>query len=73
VAPTKRTIADNAAPLRYGNPLVFFDPKEERRLLWKIDLYIIPTVALLYLFCFIDRANVGMSKSTLPMHLSPTT
>lgn len=26
----------------------------------KIDLYIVPTVALLYLFCFIDRANIGM-------------
>lgn len=25
----------------------------------KIDLYIVPTVALLYLFCFIDRANIG--------------
>jgi MFS family permease len=30
--------------------------------LWKIDLYIVPTVALLYLFCFIDRANVGNAK-----------
>jgi hypothetical protein len=27
----------------------------------KIDLYIIPTVALLYMFCFIDRANIGQS------------
>lgn len=29
---------------------------------WKIDLYIIPTVALLYLFCFIDRANIGNAR-----------
>ena len=29
---------------------------------WKIDLYIVPTVALLYLFCFIDRANIGNAK-----------
>ena len=36
-----------------------FDPAAESRLRWKIDLYIIPTVALLYLFCFIDRANIG--------------
>lgn len=28
----------------------------------KIDLYIIPTVALLYLFCFIDRANIGNAR-----------
>jgi hypothetical protein len=45
--------------LRYGNALVEFDPAAEARLRWKIDLYIIPTVSLLYLFCFIDRANIG--------------
>jgi len=31
----------------------------ERRLRNKIDLHIVPLVALLYLFCFIDRANIG--------------
>lgn len=35
--------------------------KAERRLVRKIGLYIVPTVALLYLFCFIDRANMGRS------------
>jgi len=45
--------------LSYGVPLVQFDAALERKLLWKIDLYIVPTVALLYLFCFIDRANIG--------------
>ncbi|KAK4452643.1 major facilitator superfamily domain-containing protein [Podospora aff. communis PSN243] len=28
----------------------------------RIDLYIVPTVSLLYLFCFIDRANIGNAK-----------
>jgi hypothetical protein len=46
--------------LRYGHSLVHFDPVAERKLLWKIDLYIVPTVSLLYLFCFIDRANIGI-------------
>lgn len=39
-----------------------FDPAAEARLRWKIDLYIVPTVSLLYLFCFIDRANIGNAK-----------
>ena len=39
-----------------------FDPEAERRLRMKIDLCIVPTVALLYLFCFIDRANIGASS-----------
>ena len=47
---------------RYGQSLVLFDPKEEARLRLKIDLYIVPTVALLYLFCFIDRANIGNAR-----------
>ncbi|KAE9986321.1 hypothetical protein EG328_006053 [Venturia inaequalis] len=47
---------------KYGNALVHFDPAAESRLRWKIDLYIVPTVSLLYLFCFIDRANIGNAK-----------
>ncbi|KGO74106.1 Major facilitator superfamily domain, general substrate transporter [Penicillium italicum] len=46
----------------HGQPLVEFDKASESRLRLKIDLYIIPTVAIMYLFCFIDRANVGNAK-----------
>ncbi|KAK0615671.1 major facilitator superfamily domain-containing protein [Bombardia bombarda] len=52
----------HAATDKHGQPLVQFDPKAEARLRWKIDLYVIPTVAILYLFCFIDRANIGNAK-----------
>ncbi|KAJ4287432.1 hypothetical protein N0V88_007705 [Collariella sp. IMI 366227] len=38
------------------------DPKAEARLCRKLDLYIVPTVSLLYLFCFIDRANIGNAR-----------
>ncbi|KAJ5462218.1 hypothetical protein N7530_010423 [Penicillium desertorum] len=51
-----------AATDQYGHALVEFDHSAERRLRLKIDLYIVPTVALLYLFCFIDRANIGNAK-----------
>jgi hypothetical protein len=44
---------------KFGNSLLTFDKNAEARLRLKIDLYIIPTVAILYLFCFIDRANIG--------------
>ena len=44
---------------RYGRSLVHFDAAAEARLRMKIDMFIIPTIALLYLFCFIDRANIG--------------
>ncbi|KAF2135986.1 uncharacterized protein K452DRAFT_303143 [Aplosporella prunicola CBS 121167] len=47
---------------QYGNALVDFDRAAEARLRLKIDLNVVPTVALLYLFCFIDRANIGNAK-----------
>jgi hypothetical protein len=34
----------------------------ERRLRWKIDLYIVPIVALLYALCTIDRVNIGNAR-----------
>ncbi|KAJ5458673.1 hypothetical protein N7475_010061 [Penicillium sp. IBT 31633x] len=52
----------HAATDQYGHALVELDRAAERRLRTKIDLYIVPTVALLYLFCFIDRANIGNAK-----------
>ena len=60
----------HAATDIHGNSLIEFDPEAEKRLRRKMDWYIVPTVALLYLFCFIDRANIGtyeiMVCSTIP-------
>ncbi|PWY98225.1 MFS general substrate transporter [Testicularia cyperi] len=39
-----------------------FDPKVVARIRRKIDFAIVPIVALLYLFCFIDRANIGNAR-----------
>jgi hypothetical protein len=33
--------------------------RAERRLRRKTGLFVMPTVVLLYLMCFIDRANIG--------------
>lgn len=52
----------HAATDNLGRSLLTFDKAAEFRLRLKIDLYIIPTVAILYLFCFIDRANIGNAR-----------
>ncbi|KAH6999449.1 retrograde regulation protein 2 [Ilyonectria destructans] len=52
------TLATN----QYGESLIIFDKAAETRLRRKIDLHVIPTVSLLYLFCFIDRANIGNAR-----------
>ena len=36
-----------------------FDKGAERRLRTKIDLHLVPVMCLIYLFAFIDRANIG--------------
>ena len=48
-----------AATDKFGRPLIVIDPVAERKLRLKLDLFIVPPVAILYLFCFIDRANIG--------------
>jgi hypothetical protein len=32
---------------------------KERKLRTKIDVCVVPTVTLLYLMCYVDRANIG--------------
>ncbi|KAG5990267.1 hypothetical protein E4U54_004142 [Claviceps lovelessii] len=34
----------------------------ERKLLWKLDLTLMPWLCLLYLICFLDRTNIGNAK-----------
>ncbi|GAA5873025.1 hypothetical protein JCM16303_006918 [Sporobolomyces ruberrimus] len=54
--------AGHVATDKYGNPLITIDQAAEKRLLRKLDLILIPPVALIYLFCFIDRANIGNAR-----------
>lgn len=43
----------------HGQPLIQLDPRAESRLRRKLDLMVVPMVALLYLFASIDRSNIG--------------
>lgn len=45
----RRVVVLQLTSRSYGHALMTFDPKAESRLRLKIDLYIVPTVALLYL------------------------
>ncbi|GAA5890625.1 hypothetical protein JCM8208_004939 [Rhodotorula glutinis] len=51
-----------ATDIKDGRALFVVDEAAERALRRKIDIRILPTVALLYLFCFIDRANIGNAR-----------
>lgn len=49
----------HAATDKLGYALISIDPKASARLRLKLDLYLLPTLFFLYLFCFVDRANIG--------------
>ncbi|KUJ08741.1 MFS general substrate transporter [Mollisia scopiformis] len=36
--------------------------EDERRIRWRMDVRMIPTVLMLYLMCFIDRSNIGNAR-----------
>lgn len=55
-----------------SEPDNFYDPDaglteeqkliEDRKLMWKVDLALMPWLCLLYLVCFLDRTNIGNAK-----------
>lgn len=53
-------VNDNASPVESGVLQdVHIDPKEEKKLLGKLDIFLVPIIMLVYLSCFLDRSNIG--------------
>jgi hypothetical protein len=42
----------------------YVDPVKEVKLLAKLDLAFTPVIMLVYLSCFLDRSNIGLSYSS---------
>lgn len=55
---------ENAASPRgsVGDAATAFSPAMQKRVLRKMDLRLIPMLALLYLLAFLDRGNIGNAK-----------
>lgn len=51
-------VPDPPPPLNREVPMT----PEEKQLLWKQDVRIIPLSAAIYFLCFLDRANIGNAK-----------
>ncbi|KAL4782701.1 histidine phosphatase superfamily [Aspergillus varians] len=45
-----------------GSDTAAIDEKAEKKLIRKMDMYILPFVVLLYLFSFLDRVNIGNAR-----------
>ena len=51
------------SPVEDGNgvstsPKTTFSNAERRKLYWRVDMWVVPITTVLYLFSFIDRANI---------------
>jgi hypothetical protein len=46
-----------------GEILTTIDPKAERALVWKLDLRVLPVLAVMYLFNSLDKSNLGNAKT----------
>ncbi|RFU35367.1 hypothetical protein B7463_g954, partial [Scytalidium lignicola] len=46
----------------FDDPNYVIDPAVEKRLLWKMDLHIVPPLFVLFLMAFLDRVNIGNAK-----------
>jgi hypothetical protein len=38
---------------------IYIDPQKERKLLWKIDGFLVPLLTLAFLSAYLDRSNIG--------------
>lgn len=38
------------------------DRAAEKRLLWKLDLHVLPMISFLYMLAFVDRINIGNAR-----------
>ncbi|PGG99779.1 hypothetical protein GX51_06151 [Blastomyces parvus] len=54
--PAATSLASTEKPTNAGEKI---DPKAEQRLLWKLDLHIVPILFIVYFCAFLDRINVG--------------
>lgn len=41
---------------------VTLDPGQEKRLLRKLDIHVLPMISVLYMLAFVDRINIGNAK-----------
>ena len=49
--------------IRRVSASIAIEPAAEKRLVWKFDLRILPTLAVMYLFNSLDKSNLGNAKT----------
>lgn len=55
------SITGHELPAMY-RPDIDVSSIDERKLMWKVDVHVIPWLTVLYLFSFLDRGSIGNAK-----------
>lgn len=67
-SPVKSEIDDGAHSVTprptNGEADLYIDPALEKKLLFKLDVYIAPVMTLIFLTAYLDRANIGNAASS---------
>ncbi len=58
----KADVAHNELAEKIDGSLENIDPVAEKKLLWKVDLHVVPPLLILFLLAFLDRVNIGNAK-----------
>jgi MFS family permease len=58
----KAEVAHNELADKIDGDLDIIDPIAEKKLLWKVDLHVVPPLLILFLLAFLDRVNIGNAK-----------
>jgi hypothetical protein len=59
-------VGEEKGPITYDDHATtldnYIDREAERKLVWKLDLWLLPIVTFAYMACFIDRASIGNAR-----------
>ncbi|KAJ5793781.1 hypothetical protein N7457_000380 [Penicillium paradoxum] len=60
--PEKSHEEETVEDIKAGLALPDIDPAAEKRLLWKVDIHVVPILTFLFLLAFLDRINIGNAR-----------
>lgn len=58
----EKSYEETVEDAKSGLSLPDIDRAAEKRLLWKVDLHVVPILTFLFLLAFLDRINIGNAR-----------
>lgn len=59
---SEKDVEDIIENIKSETPLPNISSPAEKRLLWKLDIHVVPILMILFLLAFLDRINIGNAR-----------